>query len=98
MGPSYHPHNISGAKYELLACQYTAWFGFDLNMSPVNDVHRPDGPKSLEILEAACQCDIHDLKFAQNKFVKIGDTDMLVLRLGMSLFKDIQSRYRRNTD
>lgn len=43
-----------------------------------------DGPKSLEILEEACQCDLHDLKFAQNKKVKICGTDMVVHRLGMS--------------
>ncbi|MFZ7121915.1 MAG: aminomethyl transferase family protein [Eubacteriaceae bacterium] len=43
-----------------------------------------DGPKSLEILEKACQCDLHDIKFARNKTVKICDTDMVVHRLGMS--------------
>lgn len=43
-----------------------------------------DGPKSLEILEKACQCDLHDLKFARNKKVTIGGTDMVVHRLGMS--------------
>lgn len=43
-----------------------------------------DGPKSLEILEEACQCDLHDLKFAQNKKVMICGTEMLIHRLGMS--------------
>lgn len=43
-----------------------------------------DGPKSLEIIEDACQCDIHDLKFAQNKTVAIAGTEMQVHRLGMS--------------
>ena len=43
-----------------------------------------DGPKSLEILEEACQCDLHDIKFARNRKVKICGTDMLVHRLGMS--------------
>lgn len=43
-----------------------------------------DGPKSLEILEKVCQCDLHDLKFAQNKKVTICGTDMVVHRLGMS--------------
>jgi glycine cleavage system aminomethyltransferase T len=43
-----------------------------------------DGPKSLEIMEKACQCDLHDLKFARNKKVKIGGTDMVVHRHGMS--------------
>ncbi len=43
-----------------------------------------DGPKSLEILEKACQCDLHDIKFARNKRVAICGTDMTVHRLGMS--------------
>ncbi len=43
-----------------------------------------DGPKSLEILEEATQTDLHDIKFAKNKQVKICGTDMLVHRLGMS--------------
>lgn len=43
-----------------------------------------DGPKSLEILEKATQTDLHDLKFGQNKKVKIEGTDMVVYRLGMS--------------
>lgn len=43
-----------------------------------------DGPKSLEIMEEACQCDLHDLKFGQNKMVEIGGTEMFIHRLGMS--------------
>ena len=43
-----------------------------------------DGPKSLEIMEKACECDLHDLKFAHNKKVKICGTDMTIHRLGMS--------------
>jgi glycine cleavage system aminomethyltransferase T len=43
-----------------------------------------DGPKSLEIMEKACQCDLHDLKFGHNKKVKICGTDMVIHRLGMS--------------
>ena len=43
-----------------------------------------DGPKSLEILEKACQCDLHDISFGRNKRVTIGGTDMVVHRLGMS--------------
>lgn len=43
-----------------------------------------DGPKSLEILEKATQTDLHDLKFAQSKTVKISGTDMVVFRLGMT--------------
>ena len=43
-----------------------------------------DGPKSLQILEEACECDLHDLKFAQNKVVTCCGTEMIVHRLGMS--------------
>ncbi|MDO5794927.1 MAG: hypothetical protein Q4Q00_12160 [Turicibacter sp.] len=43
-----------------------------------------DGPKSLEIMEKATQCDLHDLKFAQNKKVKIDGIDTTIHRLGMS--------------
>lgn len=43
-----------------------------------------DGPKSLQMLEEATETDLHDLKFAQNKKVKICGTDMVVHRLGMS--------------
>ena len=42
------------------------------------------GEKSLEILEKACECDLHDIKFATHRLTKIGDKDMRVLRLGMS--------------
>ncbi|MGI6508713.1 MAG: aminomethyl transferase family protein [Saccharofermentanales bacterium] len=43
-----------------------------------------DGPKSLEILEEATQANLHDIKFARNRTVKICGTDMIVHRLGMS--------------
>lgn len=43
-----------------------------------------DGPKSLEIMEKATGYDLHDLKFAHNKKVKICGTDMTIHRLGMS--------------
>ena len=43
-----------------------------------------DGPKSLEILEDACQCDLHDIAFARNKTVECCGTPMTVHRLGMS--------------
>jgi glycine cleavage system aminomethyltransferase T len=46
--------------------------------------YQVDGPKSLEIMEEACQCDLHDLKFGHNKKVKICGTDMVIHRLGMS--------------
>ena len=43
-----------------------------------------DGPKSLEILEEACQHDLHDIGFACNKTVTILGSEMVVHRLGMS--------------
>lgn len=42
------------------------------------------GPKSLEILEAACGSDFHDLKFAKHKMTEIAGTPVRVLRLGMA--------------
>jgi len=42
------------------------------------------GEKSLEILEKACECDLHDIKFATHRMTKIGGKDMRVVRLGMS--------------
>ena len=43
-----------------------------------------DGPKSLEIMEEACQCDLNDLKFARNKKARIAGKEVMVHRLGMS--------------
>lgn len=43
-----------------------------------------DGPKSLEIMEQATHCDLHDLKFAQNKPVEIAGVPCTIHRLGMS--------------
>jgi glycine cleavage system aminomethyltransferase T len=59
---------------------------FDVKGEYINDEYffQIDGPKSLEILEKACRCDLHDLKFARNKKVQICGTDMVVHRLGMS--------------
>lgn len=43
-----------------------------------------DGPRSLEIMEDAAQCDLHDLKFGQNKFITIAGKGAFIYRLGMS--------------
>lgn len=43
-----------------------------------------DGPKSLQIMEKAFQCDFHDLKFGRNKKITINGCELLVHRLGMS--------------
>lgn len=43
-----------------------------------------DGPKSLEILEAATQNDLHDIKFARNRKAIIADKPVVIHRLGMS--------------
>ena len=60
--------------------------GLDVKGQYFNDEYffQIDGPKSLEILEKACECDLHDIKFAHNRQVKICGTDMVVHRLGMS--------------
>jgi len=42
------------------------------------------GPKSLQIIEEAAEEDIHDLKFAKHRMIKIADTDVRILRLGMA--------------
>ena len=43
-----------------------------------------DGPKSLEIMERACQGNLHDLAFAQNKKVTVAGVEITIHRLGMS--------------
>jgi glycine cleavage system aminomethyltransferase T len=43
-----------------------------------------EGEKSLEIVEAACEADLHDLKFAAHRKVKLAGKDVRILRLGMS--------------
>lgn len=42
------------------------------------------GEKSLEILENACEGDLHDLKFATHRTVSIDGKQMRVIRLGMT--------------
>lgn len=42
------------------------------------------GPKSLEILEKAFDCDLHDIKFAHHRIQKVKDYEVRILRLGMS--------------
>jgi glycine cleavage system aminomethyltransferase T len=65
---------------------YVMTSGMDVQGENISDEYffQIDGPKSLEILEKACPCDLHDIKFAQNRKVKICGTDMVVNRLGMS--------------
>lgn len=41
------------------------------------------GPKSLEIVEAACQEDLHDIKFLGFKNTKIAGKEVMVYRIGM---------------
>lgn len=43
-----------------------------------------DGPRSLEIMEQACETDLHDLRFAHNKQVFCADSEITIHRLGMS--------------
>src|SRR3546814_9799206 len=43
-----------------------------------------DGVKSLEILELAAECDMHDVKFARTRMIKIAGKDVRLIRLVMS--------------
>ena len=85
---------------------YLITSGMDVKGEYIEDeyFYQIDGPKSLEILEKATGEDLHDLKFAQNKTVKIDGTDMVVYRLGMSgalayelhgAAKDAETAYKR---
>ena len=60
--------------------------GLDVQGEYVDDeyFYQIDGPKSLEILEEACECNLHDIKFAKNKTVTCCGHEMTVHRLGMS--------------
>jgi glycine cleavage system aminomethyltransferase T len=42
-----------------------------------------EGEKSLEITEAACESDLHDIKFGTHRMAKIAGKDVRILRLGM---------------
>ena len=64
---------------------YVETLGMDVKGSYAAEYfYQIDGPKSLEILEKACQSDLHDMKFAASKTVKCCGSDMNVVRLGMS--------------
>jgi len=65
---------------------YADTLGWDVKGEWVFDEYffQLDGPKSLQILEKATQTDLHDIKFAGKKEVKIAGTDMTIVRLGMS--------------
>ncbi len=65
---------------------YLMTSGLDVQGEFINNefIYQLDGPKSLEIMEEAAQCDLHDLKFAQNKYVTIAGHKVQVHRLGMS--------------
>lgn len=47
-------------------------------------IYQIASPKSLEILEKACNCNIHDIKFARHRTAQICGTQMRVIRLGMA--------------
>lgn len=60
-------------------------YGLDVQAEYIPDYFiQIDGPKSLEILEEASQTDLHDIKFGQNKMIKIAGTEVFIHRLGMS--------------
>ncbi|MPW27307.1 aminomethyl transferase family protein [Alkalibaculum sp. M08DMB] len=65
---------------------YVENLGMDVQGHMIQDEYffQIDGPKSLEILEKACQCDLHGMKFAQRQIVNIAGSEMSIMRLGMS--------------
>lgn len=65
---------------------YADTYGMDVKGQWVRDEYffQIDGPKSLQIMEKATQTDLHDMKFAQKRNVKIAGTDVTIIRLGMS--------------
>jgi glycine cleavage system aminomethyltransferase T len=42
------------------------------------------GEKSLEIIEAACEADLHDIKFGTHRKAKLAGKNIRILRLGMN--------------
>jgi len=65
---------------------YVDTLGMDVQGNWITDdfFFQIDGPKSLEIMEKVSQCNLHDLKFAQNKMIKVAGIDTRIHRLGMS--------------
>lgn len=65
---------------------YVDTLGMDVHGEWVTDefFFQIDGPKSLEIMEKAAHCDLHDLKFAQNKPIVVAGIKANIHRLGMS--------------
>ncbi len=65
---------------------YVETLGMDVEGRWVFDeyFYQIDGPKSLEIMEKAAQTDLHDMKFAARRNIKIAGTDATIVRLGMS--------------
>lgn len=61
--------------------------GYDIegkNLTGEKFFYQLGGPKSLEICEAACGEDLHDVTFMGTKFVKIAGRDVMILRVGMA--------------
>jgi glycine cleavage system aminomethyltransferase T len=42
-----------------------------------------EGEKSLEIVEAACEADLHDIKFGTHRMTRLAGKEVRILRLGM---------------
>lgn len=61
--------------------------GYDIqgkNVSGDVYMYQLGGPKSLEIVEAACGEDLHDIPFAGHRTAKIAGKDVMILRIGMA--------------
>lgn len=65
---------------------YVDSLGMDVSGEWIMDEYffQIDGPRSLEIMEAASQTDLHDMKFAAKRKIKIAGKDVTIVRLGMS--------------
>lgn len=65
---------------------YVETLGFNVQGKWVYDEFflQIDGPRSLEIMEKVSGTNIHDLKFAQHKFIEIKGIPTSIHRLGMS--------------
>jgi glycine cleavage system aminomethyltransferase T len=65
---------------------YADTLGLDVKGEWVRDefFFQIDGPKSLQIMEKAAQQDLHDMKFAQKRNIKIAGVEVTIVRLGMT--------------
>ncbi|MBQ3300582.1 MAG: aminomethyltransferase family protein [Eggerthellaceae bacterium] len=69
---------------QILGC-YAAKTDLDVTVEVKEEfMYQIDGPRSLEIMEEAAQCDLHDMKFGANRYIEIAGKNVFIYRLGMS--------------